>query len=48
MEAPPVERAPLLGEHSTEVLTSVANMTDDDIVELVIDDVVGTIPIAAR
>lgn len=47
-EAPPVERAPLLGEHSMEVLTSVANMTDEDIVELVIDDVVGTVPMAAR
>ena len=42
------ERAPLLGEHSAEILTDVAGLSDDDIVELVIDDVVGTVPIAAR
>lgn len=45
---PPNERAPLLGEHTSEVLRKYAGLTDDDIAELVIDDVVGTVPIAAR
>lgn len=45
---PPNERAPLLGEHTSEVLREYAGLTDDDIAELVIDDVVGTVPIAAR
>ena len=47
-EPPPNTRAPLLGEHSREVLREHAGLTDDDIAELVIDDVVGTVPIAAR
>ncbi len=47
-EASPNNRAPLLGEHLTEVLTERAGLTDDDIVALIIDDVVGTVPIAAR
>ena len=46
--SPPNERAPLLGEHSSEILKEYAGLTDDDIAELVIDDVVGTVPIAAR
>ena len=45
---PPNQRAPLLGEHSSEVLRDEAKLTDDDIAELVIDDVVGTVPLAAR
>ena len=45
---PPNERAPLLGEHASEVLREYAGLTDDDIAELVIDDVVGTVPTAAR
>ena len=45
---PPNQRAPLLGEHSSEVLRDEAKLTDDDIAELVIDDVVGTVPIGAR
>ena len=45
---PPDQRAPLLGEHTSEVLRENAGLTDDDIAELVIDDVVGTVPIAAR
>ena len=44
----PVARSPLLGEHSVEVLTQLAGLTDDEIAELIIDDVVGTEPIAAR
>lgn len=47
-EAQPEVRAPLLGEHIEEVLTSRAGLSSDDIVELVIDDVIGTVPIAAR
>ena len=38
----------LLGEHTSEVLREQAGLTDDDIAELVIDDVVGTVPIIAR
>ena len=45
---PPNRRAPLLGEHSSEVLKEYAGLTDDDIAELVVGDVVGTVPIAAR
>jgi crotonobetainyl-CoA:carnitine CoA-transferase CaiB-like acyl-CoA transferase len=45
---PPNRRAPLLGEHLTEVLTERAGLTDDAIVALIIDDVIGTVPIAAR
>lgn len=45
---PPTQRAPLLGEHTSEVLTELAGLTDDDIVPLIIDDVVGTVPMAAR
>lgn len=41
-------RAPLLGEHISEVLTELAGLTEDDIAELIIDDVVGTVPIIAR
>ncbi len=44
----PNQRAPLLGEHTSEVLRDYAGLTDDDIAELVIDDVVGTVPMAAR
>ena len=45
---PPNTRAPLLGEHASEILKEHAGLTDDDIAELIIDDVVGTVPIAAR
>ena len=41
-------RAPLLGEHLSEVLTELGGLSDDDIAELIIDDVVGTVPIVAR
>ena len=34
--------------HTSEVLREYAGLRDDDIAELVIDDVVGTVPIAAR
>ncbi len=42
------ERAPLLGEHTSEVLIDLAGLTSDEIAELVIADVVGTVPLAAR
>ncbi|HIG39293.1 MAG: CoA transferase [bacterium] len=47
-EPVPDQRAPLLGEHVEEVLTGIAGLTSDQLVELVIDDVVGTVPVAAR
>jgi len=47
-EPAPNLRAPLLGEHSWEVLTELAGLTADEIAELVIADVVGTDPLAAR
>ena len=47
-QPPPVERAPLLGEHSAEILTELGGLSDDDLAELIIDDVVGTVPMAAR
>lgn len=47
-QPPPTRRAPLLGEHLSEVLTTLAGLSDDDIVPLFIDDVVGTVPVAAR
>ncbi|MGE0623810.1 MAG: CaiB/BaiF CoA transferase family protein [Pseudomonadales bacterium] len=45
---PPEQRAPLLGEHLQEVLSRDAGLTSDEIVELIIDDVTGTVPLAAR
>ena len=41
-------RAPLLGEHAVDVLTKLVGLSADEIAELVIDDVVGTVPTAAR
>jgi crotonobetainyl-CoA:carnitine CoA-transferase CaiB-like acyl-CoA transferase len=45
---PPTERAPLLGEHLEEILTDLTELSPDDIADLVIADVIGTVPIAAR
>jgi crotonobetainyl-CoA:carnitine CoA-transferase CaiB-like acyl-CoA transferase len=45
---PPEKRAPLLGEHIEEVLADEAGLSSDEIVDLVIDDVTGTVPLAAR
>ena len=47
-EKPPNLRAPLLGEHLEEILTERASLTSDEIAELIIDDVIGTVPISAR
>ena len=38
---PPNVRAPLLGEHSIEVLTTEAGVSDEELGELFIDDVIG-------
>jgi len=45
---PPERRAPLLGEHLEDVLSRDAGLTGDEIIELIIDDVTGTVPLAAR
>jgi crotonobetainyl-CoA:carnitine CoA-transferase CaiB-like acyl-CoA transferase len=45
---PPEVRAPLLGEHIEAVLTEEAGLSAEEIAELIIDDVTGTVPIAAR
>ena len=45
---PPNKRAPLLGEHIEEVLSTEAGLTSDEIVDLVIDDVTGTVPLVAQ
>jgi crotonobetainyl-CoA:carnitine CoA-transferase CaiB-like acyl-CoA transferase len=41
-------RAPLLGEHTEEILTDLVGLTPDDIADLTTADVIGTIPLAAR
>jgi crotonobetainyl-CoA:carnitine CoA-transferase CaiB-like acyl-CoA transferase len=46
--SPPQIRAPLLGEHIEEVLADEAGLSSDEIAELIVDDVTGTVPIAAR
>jgi crotonobetainyl-CoA:carnitine CoA-transferase CaiB-like acyl-CoA transferase len=45
---PPNMRAPLLGEHCLEVLTQEADVSDEELGELFIDDVIGMDPIASR
>ena len=42
------ERAPLLGEHAEDVLTRLVGLSSEEVVELLIDDVIGTVPMAAR
>jgi benzylsuccinate CoA-transferase BbsF subunit len=46
--SPPDRRAPLLGEHTTEVLRERLGLDSDALAELERDDVIGTLPIAAR
>ncbi len=46
--SPPDRRAPLLGEHTNEVLREYLGMSDAELAELERDDVTGTVPIAAR
>ena len=40
--------APTLGEHSRAVLSRLTELSDDEIDQLATDDVIGTIPLAAR
>ncbi len=47
-EESPTQRAPLLGEHLEEILAERGGLTSDQIAELIIDDVIGTVPISAR
>src|SRR5205823_1314663 len=46
--SPPDRRAPLLGEHTAEVLRQRLGVDDATLAELERDDVIGTVPIAAR
>lgn len=46
--APPQQRAPLLGEHTNEVLTELLGLGGDELDALERDDVTGTVPLAAR
>ena len=46
--SPPDRRAPLLGEHTAEVLREKLGISDAELAELERDDVIGTVPIAAR
>ena len=46
--SPPDRRAPLLGEHTAEVLTERLGIGADELAELERADVIGTVPIAAR
>ena len=41
-------RAPFLGEHTEEILLNLAGIAPELLKELYEDDVIGTIPIAAR
>ena len=41
-------RAPFLGEHTEEILLNLAGIEPDQLKELYEDDVIGTVPIAAR
>ena len=45
---PPTRRAPLLGEHTREVLCGMLGLNADEFAALERDDVVGTIPLAVR
>ncbi len=47
-QPPPTRRAPLLGEHLEEVLLEEVGLSSEALADLVIDDVVGTVPVAAR
>jgi crotonobetainyl-CoA:carnitine CoA-transferase CaiB-like acyl-CoA transferase len=46
--SPPDRRAPLLGEHTAEVLRGYLGLGDEELAELERDDVTGTLPLAAR
>ena len=42
------QRSPLLGEHTREVLSRILGLDQTELDELERDDVIGTVPIAAR
>lgn len=44
----PDRRAPYLGEHTAEVLREYLDISDEELAELERDDVIGTLPLAAR
>ena len=46
--SPPDRRAPLLGEHTSEVLREWLGLSDAELIALEQDHVTGTVPIAAR
>ncbi len=46
--SPPARRAPLLGEHTAEVLRERLGLSDEALAELERDDVIGAVPLAAR
>ncbi|MFN0145361.1 MAG: CaiB/BaiF CoA transferase family protein [Dehalococcoidia bacterium] len=46
--SPPERRAPLLGEHTAEVLSERLGLGHELLAELERDDVIGTVPLAAR
>lgn len=46
--SPPERRAPLLGEHTAEVLRELLGVSVDELAALERDDVTGTVPLAAR
>jgi crotonobetainyl-CoA:carnitine CoA-transferase CaiB-like acyl-CoA transferase len=46
--SPPNRRAPLLGEHTDEVLTAYLGLSEADLADLERADVTGTMPLAAR
>ena len=46
--SPPNRRAPLLGEHTAEVLRERLGVSEDELAELERADVIGTLPLAAR
>jgi len=46
--SPPDRRAPLLGEHTSEVLRERLGLSDEQLSELEYNDIIGTVPLAAR
>jgi crotonobetainyl-CoA:carnitine CoA-transferase CaiB-like acyl-CoA transferase len=46
--SPPDRRAPLLGEHTSEVLRERLGLSDQQLSDLERDDIIGTVPLAAR
>ena len=47
-EWPAVEPAPVLGQHNSEVLGGLLDLSDHELIELEGADIIGTVPVAAR